>query len=154
LKNPTNVPANILPANSHLGVGIAVGVSGTIIGILIAAGLIWCLKKRRRGRNPQPAENMRQLPRERPRDAAFPIFKELKLVYNLGALETGNGIHQPPDVSTTGYNTQITRMHYGIEKTVTFNFGIHSLAHMLVGPDGVPRCSQVMHWYVQKVSSL
>jgi hypothetical protein len=97
---------------------------------------------------------MRQLPRERPSDVVLPIFKELKLVYNLGALETGNGIHQPPDVSTAGYNTQSTRMHYGIEKTVTFNFGTHSLAHMLVGPDGVPRCSQVMHWYVQKVASL
>lgn len=154
MKNPTSAPANVLPANSHLGVGIGVGVSGTIIAILIAAGLIWCLKKRRGGRNPQPVGSMRQLPRDRPRDAALPIFKELKLVYNLGALDTGNGNHQPPDVSTTGYNTQITRMHYGIEKTVNFNFGTHSLAHMLVGPDGVPRCSQVMHWYVQKVSSL
>jgi hypothetical protein len=136
-----------------MGVGIAVGVSGTLIGILVALGLIWCLRRRRHRRMAnQSGSNMTEKPTARPRVTDSTIVKELKLLFNLGNLEmeNENGLHQPPVISVAG-DKQIMRAHYGIEKTVPFDFSVHPLPNMLVGPDGIPRCSQVMHWYAKKV---
>jgi hypothetical protein len=136
-----------------MGVGIAIGVSGTLIGILGAIGLIWCLRRRRQRRRMTDLSisNMTER-RPAPRVTDSTIVKELKLLFNLGNLEmeNENGIHQQPLISAAG-NKQTIRSHYGIEKAVPFDFSTHPLANMLVGPDGIPRCSQVMHWYAKKV---
>jgi hypothetical protein len=134
-----------------MGVGIAIGVSGTLIGILGAIGLIWCLRRRRQRRR-MTTQSISNMTERQPRVTDSTIVKELKLLFNLGNLETENehGIHQPPLISAAGYK-QTIRSHYGIEKAVPFDFSTHPLANMLVGPDGIPRCSQVMHWYAKKV---
>jgi hypothetical protein len=46
---------------------------------------------------------------------------------------------------------RVMRANYGIDKAVPFNFGTHPLTRMMVGPDGVLRCCEVMHWYAKKV---
>ena len=46
---------------------------------------------------------------------------------------------------------RVMRASYGIDKAVPFEFGMHPLSRMLVGPDGILRCSEVMHWYTKKV---
>jgi hypothetical protein len=43
------------------------------------------------------------------------------------------------------------RASYGIDKAVPFELGTHPLPRMIVGPDGILRCSEVMHWYARKV---
>lgn len=46
---------------------------------------------------------------------------------------------------------RMMRRNYGIDKAVPFDFGVHPTSQMIVGPDGVLRCGEVMHWYVKKV---
>jgi hypothetical protein len=46
---------------------------------------------------------------------------------------------------------RIMRRHYGIEKAVPFESGVHPPARLLVTPDGSLRCQGVMHWDVIKV---
>ena len=47
---------------------------------------------------------------------------------------------------------RMMRASYGIEKAVPFEFGRHPLSRLLVGPDGILRCSEVIHWYTKKVN--
>jgi hypothetical protein len=48
---------------------------------------------------------------------------------------------------------RVMRRHYGIEKAVPFEFGVHPPARMKVSPDGTLRCGEVMHWDVKKVDT-
>jgi hypothetical protein len=46
---------------------------------------------------------------------------------------------------------RIMRKHYGIEKAVPFEFGVHPPARLMVCPDGALRCGEVMQWDAHKV---
>jgi len=47
---------------------------------------------------------------------------------------------------------RLMHAHYGIEKAIPFEFGKSPMSFMSVGPDGVMRCTGVMHWYAHMVS--
>jgi hypothetical protein len=82
--------------------------------------------------------------------AAYVSKSNGKLMNRQSAIVRGAVLHR---MGLDIVRERVMRANYGIDKAVPFDFGTHPLSRMMVGPDGVLRCCEVMHWYARKVHS-
>jgi hypothetical protein len=73
------------------------------------------------------------------------------LIFRETAVVRGAILHKiAPDL----VSHRVLGANYGIEKAVPFQTGVHPVSRMSQGPDGILRCTGVMHWFATKVPSL